>query len=486
MNERMRIAGAAATILGMAVAVTAAVLSRAGVEPFATWLYQFAWYGMLTAAAGAMAARDGRVPLTAGQAASLLFWSIPFWYLFEAANFRLANWYYVLVPPELPVRWVGSAVAFATVIPALHLAHRWMLRAGLARDWRTGGFDLRPGVLRATAGAGALFVALALWRPGIFFPLIWGALTLLLEPWNCRRDPGSSLLADLARGRPGRIVRLLAGGLVVGLVWETVNASAAASWIYTVPGLEQGKLFEMPLPGYLGFPVLALDAFVAYRALAHLGLALPAWRQDDPGPEVEASASAGASARAGGATPGQGAEASVAGRGRREGDEAERGGSGPGFRPGRAVAAGILALALSAAIQAGVDYWTVDSCRSGLAGLPGVDGEEASALRRAGIEEPAALARLDSAAVAARAGLPAAEAGAAVRAARLARLRGLGAANAAVLWDTGIRSVCELAEAGQIEVARAVGAGRSGPRAGHRPRVRVWLAAARRGCPCGC
>lgn len=475
MDERAgRTAAAATTILGAATAAAAAGLAHAGVAPFASWLYQFAWYGLLAAAAGALTLRDGRPPFSAGQAVSLLLWSVPFWYLFEAANLRLANWYYVLLPAGRPARWLGSAVAFATVIPALHLAHRWLLRAGLARGWRVGGFRLRGRHLAATAGTGVLFVALALWRPAIFYPLIWGALTLLLEPWNCLRDPDGSLLSDLAEGRPGRIVRLLAAGLAVGLAWETLNAAAGARWIYTVPGLERVKLFEMPLAGYLGFPVLALDAFVAYRALAHLGLAVPAWREDDP---------AAAADRSGDDRP-HGDRA--AGRGSRS-----RGvGAGPGrpttFRPRRAAAVGIAALVLCVAAQAGMDRWTVDSLRSPVGSLPGVGAAEARALRAAGFDETTELARADSTEVASGSALPAAVAGAAVRAARLARLRGMGASNAAALWAGEIRSVCDLAEAGQIEVAEAVRARRSGPRAGFPPRVRVWLAAARRTCPCGC
>lgn len=458
MSVRAKRLGLTATILGPATAAAAAGLAAAGVEPFRTWLYQIAWYGMLVGAAGALAARDGRPPLTAARGASLLLWSAPFWYLFEAANLRLANWYYVLLPADLPTRWLGSAAAFATVLPALHLAHRWTARAGLARGWRTAGFRVRAGHLAGTAVAGVVFVALALWRPGLFFPLIWGALTLLLEPWNFRRDPDGSLLGDLARGRPGRIVRLLAAGLAVGLAWETLNFAAGARWIYTVPGLEGAKLFEMPLPGYLGFPVLALDGFVAYRALANLGVAVPAWDTDDPGPDPGRAGDPDGSAR-----PGP-----------------------PGLRPGRTAVAAAAALALCVAAQAGMDRWTVDAFRAPTAALPGVGGEEAAALREAGYGDPPALARADSAAVARAAGLSPPEAGAAVRAARLSELRGLGAANASALWASGIRSVCDLAEAGRVEVAGAVRSGRSGPRAGHPPRVRVWLSAARESCPCGC
>lgn len=456
MSGGTRRAATAAALLGAGATAAAAALARAGVEPFPTWLYQPAWYGLLLAAAAGLARRTGRPPLTAGQAISLLLWSVPFWYAFEAVNFRLANWYYVLLPAGAATRWIGCATAFATVLPALHLAHRWTTELGLARGWRTPAFRLRPVHLAAAGAAGIAFVALALWRPGVFFPLVWGALTLLLEPWNWRRDPDASLLADLARGRPGRIVRLLAAGLAVGLVWEGLNALALARWIYTVPGLEGMKLFEMPVPGYLGFPVLALDAFVAYRALVHLGVAVPAWTRDDTAPE-------GAPA----------SEGAPAGPGR------------PAVRPVRTAAAALLAVILSAAVQAGLDRWTVDSYRSTPAGLPGVTGAEAGALRSAGVGGVSELARADPARLAETSGLAREEAEDAVGAARLARLRGLGAENAAALRAAGVRSVCDLAAADEREVAEVVRRRRPTPRAGHPPRVRVWLSAARAACPGG-
>jgi hypothetical protein len=39
---------------------------------------------------------------------------------------------------------------------------------------------------------------------------------------------------------------------------------ARAKWQYTVPIMENLKIFEMPLPGYLGFPALALECFTMY------------------------------------------------------------------------------------------------------------------------------------------------------------------------------------------------------------------------------
>ncbi len=84
---------------------------------------------MLDAAA---AARTGRYYLLARPrfALSLLGWSAVLWFFFELVNFRVANWYYVFLPPQRSLRWLGTTIAFATVLPAIFLAERWLAARG--------------------------------------------------------------------------------------------------------------------------------------------------------------------------------------------------------------------------------------------------------------------------------------------------------------------------------------------------------------------
>lgn len=460
---------------GLALLAGAFALASMDTPPGRIFFYHLAWGGTLAAMAGGLARRTGRWPLGAPAAVSLFFWSAPVWYLYELVNFRIENWYYVLIAPEAPVRWVGTFLAFGTVLPALYLAYRWARELGFAEGWSRPRFEVGPVHLAAALALGVAFAALAMWRPRAFYPLVWGAVTLLVEPWNHRRDPATSLLGDLSRGSWARIARLLAGGLFIGLLWELYNSMAAARWIYTVPGLERVKLFEMPFPGFLGFPVLALDGYVVYRALEGLGVAVPAWGEGDAG-----RAPAAGEGRAGGETPADphGTRAPGPGAGRGGEDRTT-------FRPGRAAAAALAALTFCAAVQTGVDRWTLDSVYPDLEEVPGVAAGTADGLRAAGIGDVEALAAADSADLVRGGGLAPAAAGAAVRGARLTVLRGMGAANAAALWDAGVRSVCELAEAGEGRVSTAVRAARDAPNAGDPARVRVWLRAARDRCDAG-
>jgi predicted flap endonuclease-1-like 5' DNA nuclease len=60
---------------------------------------------------------------------------------------------------------------------------------------------------------------------------------------------------------------LIAGG-ICGILWEFWNFWATTKWIYTVPFLEELKLFEMPLVGFLGFPPFTVECYVMYNFIS--------------------------------------------------------------------------------------------------------------------------------------------------------------------------------------------------------------------------
>ena len=113
---------------------------------------------------------------------------------------------------------------------------------------------------------GGIFLLSPLFFPRYCFPLVWIGFALILEPLLYRFGK-DSLLNDIEHGNLSRLLNLLAGGLVCGLLWEFWNFWAQAKWVYTVPFFEELKLFEMPLLGFLGFPPFAVSAYAMYRIL---------------------------------------------------------------------------------------------------------------------------------------------------------------------------------------------------------------------------
>jgi hypothetical protein len=56
----------------------------------------------------------------------------------------------------------------------------------------------------------------------------------------------------------------------MGLLWEGLNWGCGRGWIYTVPFFDRPKLFEMPLPGYLGYLPFFLECGAALALLDRL------------------------------------------------------------------------------------------------------------------------------------------------------------------------------------------------------------------------
>lgn len=195
----------------------------------------------------------------------LLPLSVGLWLIFEFYNLFFENWYYAGLPEEPLLRYLGYIWAFATIWPAILitaavLGHtKWMAhRKMLPRTPRPRGliilmilglvclilpFLLSKNLARYTAGP------------------VWLGFIFLLDPLNYRFGR-YSLLIDLEKGDPRKGIGLLLAGLICGFLWEFWNFWAGAKWHYTVPILEELKIFEMPVLGYLGFPAFALECYV--------------------------------------------------------------------------------------------------------------------------------------------------------------------------------------------------------------------------------
>ena len=132
-------------------------------------------------------------------------------------------------------------------------------------------------------GAGILCLGLPLFLPrhsaSYLFALVWLGFYLALDPLNYRLGL-PSLLGDFSYGRWSRFYSLLVSGWVCGWLWEFWNYWAAAKWHYIFPILQHYKIFEMPMPGYLGFIPFALECFVMYVTAAWLVRWIP--RSRDP------------------------------------------------------------------------------------------------------------------------------------------------------------------------------------------------------------
>jgi uncharacterized membrane protein HdeD (DUF308 family) len=254
--------------LGLFVLLACEYLMFRGVEPVATYFTPLAWTAYILIADGAIYAINGcsrlrEEPRGLMKMAEL---SVPLWLIFEAYNWRLANWAYIGLPQARLERWFGYAWSFATITPGIFMTAALVEAFGWFKD------EARPvRFSRAAEMASIIIGGLCLLIPLVaparvasyLFGLVWLGFLFLLDPINYRLSL-PSLEGDLARGRRARLYSFLVAGWVCGWLWEFWNFWAPAGWIYTFPIGQQMKIFQMPAPGYLAFPVFALECFAMY------------------------------------------------------------------------------------------------------------------------------------------------------------------------------------------------------------------------------
>jgi hypothetical protein len=256
----------------MGVSETAMLLQ---VEPFWSWHTAIAWTGYILFVDGVVWSRRGSSWLASSRAefAFLAVASVLLWLVFEFYNLFIRNWHYINLPEGLALRWFGYAWSFATIWPAIfetgEMIAVWRSRHPSARASVVPSAASMPwtrGMILSAVAGGALLLWPLLWPSPWLAAPVWLGFILLLDPINARSG-GESLVADWRAGSIDRTVNLCSAGLLCGLVWEFWNFWARAKWIYSVPLMPDVKLFEMPIPGYLGFPAFALECFTMYVTL---------------------------------------------------------------------------------------------------------------------------------------------------------------------------------------------------------------------------
>jgi hypothetical protein len=258
-------------IAGLCVMTLSETATLARIEPFYSWNTPIAWTGFIVFADGIVYRHRGRswIRSSPGEFAFLSLVSIPLWLVFEFYNLYIDNWFYVGLPENRALRLFGYAWSFATIWPAIFEAADLI---DLRRSSPRAASGSAPAVLDGRGQRDAVF-SLVLGTAMLAWPLLWPSRYLaapvwlgfifLLEPIN-QKLGGDSLFREAGRGEWRRAVNLALSGLLCGILWEFWNYWAGAKWHYTVPIMEKVKIFEMPVPGYLGFPAFALECFTMY------------------------------------------------------------------------------------------------------------------------------------------------------------------------------------------------------------------------------
>jgi hypothetical protein len=229
--------------LGLIALGGAEFLMFHGGEPAAAYFNPLAWTAYILLADAATFAIAGHSMLRDEPRGfvKMAALSAVLWLVFEAYNLRLANW--------------GIFVTAALIE-----SFGWF--DGESRPLR-----ISKAVETALMATGAALVVIAPLAPRYaakyLFVAVWLGFIFALDPLN-HRLLLPSFEGDLERGYRGRLYSFLLAGWVCGWLWEFWSYWAGAKWIYMFPLFDRWKIFEMPAPGYIVYPVFALECFAMY------------------------------------------------------------------------------------------------------------------------------------------------------------------------------------------------------------------------------
>jgi len=243
-----------------------------GLEGLRThWGFFPLWLGYCLTVDAMTLARTGSSLLSRSRRAyiGLFSASVPAWWLFELINERTRNWIYLDDGSIGPIEHaLLASLAFSTVIPAVFGTAELVGSFNWVRHLAAGP-RIAPtrGVVTGFFFGGITMLALTLAWPRYFYPFVWLSVFFILEPVNYRL--GHRSLLEWTSKRDWRpVISLWIGTLICGFFWEFWNYWSFPKWIYDVPFVGFGHIFEMPVLGYGGYLPFALELFALYHLLA--------------------------------------------------------------------------------------------------------------------------------------------------------------------------------------------------------------------------
>jgi hypothetical protein len=252
-----------------------------GMQPLAQWYFPLVWFGyILLADAAVYKLRKHSLIMSKPLVfVALLPLSALVWWAFEFLGHVTGNWYYGGLEGFGSGFWVlvFGTVSFATVIPAV-FETSMLVRCfhGLDRLRLRASRNVSKSLLYGMILMGLASLLLTLGWPGYFFPLVWLAFFLILDPINyLHRQP--SMISHLSDRKLAVPLAVFLGATVCGFFWEFWNYWAIPKWYYTIPFVGFWKVFEMPVLGYLGYGPFGWELYAMYSFV----LSLRRHRKDD-------------------------------------------------------------------------------------------------------------------------------------------------------------------------------------------------------------
>ncbi|MEM5792762.1 MAG: hypothetical protein QXY45_00160 [Candidatus Aenigmatarchaeota archaeon] len=214
--------------------------------------------------------RNGKSPIV-NKPKAVFKWSILsiiFWVPFELLNFYAKNWIYS------KYTLIVHLVDFTIIFTAVWMTHLLFSSFDFFQKIRIKPIKIKPckTVLIFSIILGIFFFVGPIISPYYLFFGMWLFPIFLFEPINYLNGK-KSIINHLRDGKIEEILSVMLSGFVCGILWEFWNFWAYPKWFYNIPLLHNlgpltpitsFKIFEMYLPGYLGYLPFGLSLYCMY------------------------------------------------------------------------------------------------------------------------------------------------------------------------------------------------------------------------------
>lgn len=252
-------------IFGLFLIILAQTTNFLRIKPIYQWYTSMMWYGYILIIDSAVYIFGGNsyIMNRPKKLFTLAILSVFFWLIFEFYNVFLKGWYYAGIPMETWM-YIPYYFAISTILPAVFVTMELIMTLGIFRKTSIKKIKMNTSSLYLSISIGLLMIIVPfLYQSPYFWVLVWMGFILLLDPINYIFHE-KSLIGQIKSGKLTVVLSLFVAGYLCGFFWELWNYRANAKWFYTVPILDQIKVFEIPFLGFFAYGFFAWELYTMY------------------------------------------------------------------------------------------------------------------------------------------------------------------------------------------------------------------------------
>jgi len=255
------------SLLGILMIIIGQLFIFLKIQPFAMMYCPIIWYGYIFLIDGIVYIFKGNSLIINKTKRFIILTTLSFgfWLIFEFYNEFLGGWYYANLPePHFLARIIGY-LCFSSIVPAVFETADLIKQLHIFKEMRIH-MPVNIILIYSLIAIGLICLIIPYFFPSPYmWMFVWTGFILLLDPISYLFHNEKSIIMLIKKRKLNTILSLFVAGYICGFLWEFWNYWAYTKWYYTVPILENIKIFEIPVLGFLAYGPFAWELYVMYN-----------------------------------------------------------------------------------------------------------------------------------------------------------------------------------------------------------------------------